>query len=160
MPYRPCSRMDLPGRAMPRVTYAAGMRAGLALIAAFSLAVAGCGEDRGDATATVAQRVGTLPAPDPRAVAIASVSLVDYALDAGQARVGRAGVIAFEATNDGTVRHALAVDAPAGQVRTRALRPGERAVMSVRLPPGTYKWYCPIGDHEARGMVGRLRVAE
>ncbi len=136
------------------------MRAGLALIAAASLAVAGCGEERGRAGRTVPERVGTVPAPDPRAVAIASVSLVEYALEAGEPRVGRAGVVAFEATNDGVMRHALAVDAPAGQVRTRALRPGERAVMSIRLPPGTYKWYCPIADHEARGMVGRLRVAE
>jgi uncharacterized cupredoxin-like copper-binding protein len=136
------------------------MRAAVALIAALSLAAAGCGEDRGDATSTVPQRVGRVPAPDPRAVAIASVSLVDYALHAEQSRVTRAGVVAFEATNDGTVPHALAVDAPAGQVRTRALRPGERAFMSIRLPPGTYKWYCPIGDHERRGMVGRVRVAE
>ena len=136
------------------------MRAGLSLIAAASLAAAGCGEERGTAARTVPERVGTVAAPDPRAVAIASVSLVEYALEAGLPRVGRAGVIAFEATNDGTMRHALAVDAPAGQVRTRALRPGERAVLSVRLPPGTYKWYCPLADHEQRGMVGRLRVAE
>jgi uncharacterized cupredoxin-like copper-binding protein len=136
------------------------MRAGLVSIALVSLAAAGCGEQRGAAIRTVPEPVGTVAAPDPRAVAVASVSLVDYALQAGEPRVGRAGVIAFEVTNDGTVRHALAVDAPAGQVRTRALRPGERAVTSVRLPPGTYKWYCPVADHEERGMTGRLRVAE
>jgi len=136
------------------------MRPGLALIAAASLAAGGCGEERGEATRTVPERVGPVAQTDPRAVAIASVSLVDFALDADQRRVARGGRISFEATNDGTVRHALAVDAPAGKVRTRALRPGERATFSVRLPPGTYKWYCPVGDHEQRGMVGRLRVAE
>jgi hypothetical protein len=136
------------------------MRARLALIAAVTLAAGGCGEERGNATRTVPEPVGTVPAPDPRAVAIATVSLVDYALDAGQPRVGRAGIVAFEVTNDGLVDHALAVDAPAGQVRTGALRPGQRTVMSVRLPAGTYKWYCPLLDHEQRGMVGRLRVAE
>jgi len=144
------------------------MRAGLALIAAACLAAAGCGEQRGRATRTVPEPVGTVPTTDPRAVATASVSLVEYALRtgedralrAGEDRVRRAGVIAFEATNDGLLRHALAVDAPAGQVRTRPLRPGERATLSIPLPPGTYKWYCPIGDHEQRGMAGRLRVAE
>ena len=136
------------------------MRAGLAPTVAACLAVAGCGEERGRATRTVPEPVGPVPATDPRAVAVASVSLVDYALRTDQARVRRAGIIAFEATNDGLVRHALAVDAPAGQVRTRALRPGERATLSIRLPPGMYKWYCPIGDHEQRGMAGRLRVAE
>ena len=136
------------------------MRAGLALIAAVSLTAAGCGEERGHATRTVPEPVGTVPTTDPRAVAVASVSLVDYALRADETRVRRAGIVAFEATNDGLGRHALAVDAPAGQVRTRPLRPGERATLSIRLPPGVYKWYCPVGDHEQRGMVGRLRVAE
>jgi uncharacterized cupredoxin-like copper-binding protein len=136
------------------------MRAAFALLAAAALAAGGCGEKRGAATKTVPERVGSPATTDPRAVAIASVSLVDYALDADQRRVARGGRISFEATNDGTVRHALAVDAPAGRARTRALRPGERATFSVRLPPGTYKWYCPVGDHEHRGMVGRLRVAE
>ncbi|MDP1850033.1 MAG: hypothetical protein Q8K79_19765 [Solirubrobacteraceae bacterium] len=136
------------------------MRAGLVPIAVACLAAVGCGEERGNATRTVPERVGPAPAADPRAVAIAAVSLVDYALDVGQTRVGRAGRISFVATNDGTVRHALAVDAPAGRVSTDALRPGERATFAIRLPPGRYKWYCPIADHEARGMVGRLRVAE
>jgi uncharacterized cupredoxin-like copper-binding protein len=141
-------------------TLAAMRVVAVVLVAALCLAAGGCGEHRDDATTTAPQRVGTVPAPDPRAVAIVAVSLVDYALRADRSRVARAGVIAFQATNDGTVRHALAVDAPAGPARTRALRPGERAILSIRLPPGTYKWYCPIADHEARGMVGRVRVAE
>jgi uncharacterized cupredoxin-like copper-binding protein len=136
------------------------MRAGLGLIAAVSLAAGGCGEPRGQATRTTPEPVGTAPALDPRAVALATVSLVDFALESGLPRVGRAGLVAFEATNDGTVDHALAVDAPAGQVRTGVLRPGRRTLLSVRLPAGTYKWYCPVADHEQRGMTGRLRVAE
>ena len=136
------------------------MRAGVVAIAVALLGAAGCAEQRGDATRTVPERVGPVPETDPRAVAVAGVSLVDYALDVEQIRVGRAGRISFVATNDGTVRHALAVDAPAGRVATDALRPGQRATFSVRLPPGTYKWYCPVADHEERGMVGRLRVAE
>ncbi|MDP2709754.1 MAG: hypothetical protein Q8O56_00925 [Solirubrobacteraceae bacterium] len=140
------------------------MRPELALIAAAVAlaALVGCGEQRGDATRTAPQAVGTVPATDPRAVATVAVSLVDYALDIGEVapRVERAGLIAFEATNDGLVRHALAVDGPSGQERTPPLRLGERATLAVRLPAGTYKWYCPLADHERRGMFGRLRVAE
>lgn len=136
------------------------MRAGFALIAASLLLAGGCGEERRQATRTVPEPAGPVQTIDPRAVAVASVSLVDYALEVDRSRVGRAGLIAFQATNDGTVRHALAVDAPAGRVRTRALRPGERATFSVRLPPGRYKWYCPVADHEQRGMTGRVRIAE
>jgi hypothetical protein len=137
------------------------MRPRLVLIAAaLWLGAAGCGEQRGAATRTVPEPLGPVATTDARAVATAEVSLVDYALEVGDPRVPRAGLVAFEATNDGLVRHALAVDGPAGQVRTPTLAPGERATISVRLPPGTYKWYCPLADHEHRGMVGRVRVAE
>jgi hypothetical protein len=137
------------------------MKPRLALIAAaVALAAAGCGEQRGAATRTVPEPLGPVATTDARAVATAEVALVDYALEVSDPSVPRAGIVAFEATNDGLVRHALAVDGPAGPVRTPSLRPGERATITVRLPPGTYKWYCPLGDHEHRGMVGRVRVAE
>lgn len=135
------------------------MRLGPALFAAVSLAAAGCGEQRSD-TRTTPQPIGPVPALDARVVATAEVSLVEYALDAPDPRVPKAGLIAFAATNDGQARHALAVDGPAGTVRTKALALGELGVITARLPPGTYKWYCPLADHEQRGMVGRVRVAE
>ena len=131
-----------------------------AAAAALALALAGCGEERGDAARTVPEPLPPAQTTEAGVVATAEVSLIEYTLDARRQRVPRAGLIAFSATNDGLVRHALAVDAPAGTVRTPVLRLGERATFSVRLPPGTYKWYCPVADHEQRGMVGRVRVAE
>jgi hypothetical protein len=131
-----------------------------AATAVVSLAVTGCGEPRGDATRTVPEPVGPVPTTDARAVATADVSLIDYALEVPSSRLPKAGLIAFVATNDGLVRHALAVDGPAGPIRTPALALGERAVLNVSLPPGSYKWYCPLADHERRGMTGRVRVAE
>jgi hypothetical protein len=137
------------------------MRAVVALILAVSgLAAAGCGEERGDALRTTPTPVGAAPVLDRRAVATTSVSLVDYGLDVTEPRVPRAGRIAVEVINDGVVRHALALDGPAGLIRTQALVPGERTTLSVSLPQGTYRWYCPLSDHAQRGMVGRLRVAE
>jgi len=138
------------------------MRAGRLAAAAtvVSLAATACGEPRGETTSTTPKPVGPLPATDTRVVATAEVSLVDYALDVSVPRVPQAGLVAFTATNDGMVRHALAVDGPAGTGRTPTLALGERAVLTVRLPPGLYKWYCPLADHERRGMAGRVRVAE
>ncbi|MBA3329219.1 MAG: hypothetical protein H0T43_13055, partial [Solirubrobacterales bacterium] len=66
----------------------------------------------------------------------------------------------FEVTNEGEAPHALAVAGPAGLARTPALRPGQATTLTVELPAGTYKWYCPLADHELRGMAGRVRVAE
>ena len=136
------------------------MRSGLALILAASLAIGACGEDRGEGTRTSPAPVGSGSTTIGAAAdATVRVSLTDFRLPSG-VRVPRSGLIAFEATNDGQSPHALAVVGPAGQVRTQTLRPGERTTVEVRLPPGTYKWYCPVADHERRGMVGRVRVAE
>jgi plastocyanin len=136
------------------------VRAALALVAAVSLALGGCGEDRGAGTRTSPAPVGTGSATSGSgADATVPVSLVDFRLPRN-VRVPRSGLIAFEATNDGESLHALAIVGPAGQARTQTLRPGERTTVEVRLPPGTYKWYCPLDGHERRGMVGRVRVAE
>jgi len=127
---------------------------------AFAVGLGGCGEERGDRVSTSPAAVGTgATTVGITADATVAVSLVEYRLPRN-VRVTRGGLIAFQATNDGQQPHALAVIGPAGQVRTQTLAPGERTTVEVRLPPGTYKWYCPVDDHEARGMVGRVRVAE
>jgi plastocyanin len=131
----------------------------LAAIGVLALALAGCGEQREGLRTTPAE-VGTGATTVGAGVdATVPVSLTDFRLPRN-VRVRRSGLIAFEATNDGQAPHALAIIGPAGQARTQTLTPGERTTVDVRLPPGTYKWYCPVADHERRGMVGRVRVAE
>jgi hypothetical protein len=135
----------------------------LAALAVLAPALGGCGEDRQAGRGTVRTSPTPVGAPATTigaAVATIAVSLVDYRLQPLNPRVARHGVIAVVATNDGQTRHALSVDGPAGEVRSVVLRPGERTTIEVRLPRGTYKWYCPIADHERRGMVGRVRVEE
>jgi hypothetical protein len=151
------ARLPYAGRSMP---VRAILLAALALAAA---ALGGCGEQRpggGAAPRTAPTPVGAPTTTIGAAVATTAVSLVDYRLQPPDPRVPRHGAIAFVATNDGQTRHALSVDGPAGEISSVALRPGERTTIEVRLPRGTYKWYCPIADHERRGMVGRVRVAE
>jgi plastocyanin len=136
------------------------VKAALVLAAVVLLAMSGCGEGRGEGNRTAPAPVGTGSTTfGSGADATVPVSLVEFRLPRN-VRVPRGGLIAFEATNDGQSLHALAVIGPAGQARTQTLRPGERTTVEVRLPPGTYKWYCPVDDHEHRGMVGRVRVAE
>lgn len=137
--------------------------AALAAAAFVALTNAGCGEERGPggrAASTSPTPVAAGATTIANAVAVVDVSLSDYALTPANPRVARHGVVAFVATNDGLKTHVLAVDGPAGEVATRPLRPGEQEAIPVRLPPGTYKWLCPLDDHERRGMVGRIRVAE
>ena len=130
------------------------------VVAVLCVALGGCGEDRGQGLRTTPAPVGTgATTIGATSDATVAVSLIEFRLPQ-RVRVKRSGFIAFVATNDGQLPHALAVVGPAGEARTQTLRPGERTIVSVRLAPGTYKWYCPVGDHELRGMVGRVRVAE
>jgi len=120
------------------------------------LALAGCGEDRG-AGATVKTTPWPLVPAGGRAVA---VSLTEYELTPPTPRVGQAGTITFAVANDGDVRHALAVEGPIGDARSPALGPGQRTTIKLALAPGSYRWYCPLTNHEQLGMAGRVRVAE
>ena len=44
--------------------------------------------------------------------------------------------------------------------RRRRSRPGESATLEADLSkPGSYRWYCPIGDHAEQGMDGQISVA-
>jgi hypothetical protein len=129
------------------------------LMAALTLTLSGCGEQRGNAMHTVADPPATAATTPAPTIATLEVSLIEFRLPRDP-QIVTPGTIAFVATNDGELRHALAVDGPAGVIRTPALRPGEQATIALRLPRGTYRWYCPIGDDARRGMVGRVRVAE
>lgn len=127
------------------------------LAAALAIVSAGCGESRVYGPGAGGKAKG---AATGTAVATVRVSEVEYALRPRSARVARAGVIAFEVSNDGSVPHALQVEGPRGDLRTATIAPGTRTTIKFDLPAGTYKWYCPIADHQRRGMVGRVRVAE
>ncbi|MGI8730885.1 MAG: hypothetical protein ACR2LK_13015 [Solirubrobacteraceae bacterium] len=132
----------------------------LSLLVVLALVIAGCGEQRDQAARTTPTPLETMLTTPPAAVATVAVSLTEYSLTPSDPRVRRAGLIAFVATNDGQRRHALRVDGPAGEATSETLAPGERTTIVLKLPPGTYKWYGPLGDDEERGMVGRVRVAE
>jgi plastocyanin len=42
--------------------------------------------------------------------------------------------------------------------KLRKILPGWRATLAVRLRPGTYRLWCSVADHRARGMRATLRV--
>jgi len=159
----------------------------LAPILSIVLAFAGCGDDErgtveqsGSATGTTAttatETTGTETVPTETTgtgttttgaagaggepVATIEVTETEYELNPRNPRVEEAGVVEFEVTNAGEIAHALEVEGPEGEVETEEIAPGDTATMTADLGrPGAYKWYCPIADHEDRGMVGRVFVA-
>lgn len=91
------------------------------------------------------------------AEAAIQVSLTEFEI--GMPERLSAGETVFHVTNEGTVEHNFEVE---GQGIERELqedlRPGESDTLRVELEPGTYRIYCPVNDHEDRGMSMEVRV--
>jgi hypothetical protein len=104
-------------------------------------AAAGCG-------------TATTPAHDGRV----NVTLHEFRLSPARSEAP-AGPLAIAARNDGTLVHQLAI----GRGRyalavTPALRPGQSAVLRVRLPAGSYRLFDPRSNYDTLGLYGSLVV--
>jgi plastocyanin len=67
----------------------------------------------------------------------------------------KAGQIRIDFRNVGNSSHALRIE---GQQEKVVIAPGERRVFLITLSPGSYRFTCPLGDHEGLGMTGTLVV--
>jgi plastocyanin len=55
--------------------------------------------------------------------------------------------------------HAVSVEGPGGvDASSQVVQPGSTSKVTVKLDPGTYTFYCPVGSHRAAGMEGTLTV--
>ena len=139
--------------------------AGHAALAAAALTLGACGEDRSTAVSTETDPPPPRAAPAPQQPAEAppakvNVSESEFRLEPARIRVDRPATLEIRVRNTGARRHALDVEAPAGSLRTRTLEPGASETLTVELAkPGRYRWHCPVGDHERRGMRGTIQVA-
>jgi len=112
------------------------------LLAAGAATAAGCGSDP-----PTRARGGRL-----------EVALREFHLSPARSEAAH-GRLAIAARNDGTLVHQLAV----GRGRyalavTPALRPGQSAVLDVRLPPGSYRLFDPRSNYDTLGLYGSLVV--
>jgi uncharacterized cupredoxin-like copper-binding protein len=125
-----------------------------ACVAITALAIAGCGGDDNETTATTAAS-GT-PSAGGQTV---NISETEYQLDPSDPSV-KAGTVSFKATNDGSIDHSLEVEGPSGeQELEQDLTPGQSGTLTVDLSqPGKYEFYCPVENHRERGMEGEITV--
>jgi uncharacterized cupredoxin-like copper-binding protein len=71
------------------------------------------------------------------------------------------GPVTFSVTNAGTMEHNFEVEGQGIEKKfDAALKPGETRSLQVDLPAGTYTVYCPVDDHQERGMQLELKVAQ
>ncbi len=72
----------------------------------------------------------------------------------------RPGTLKVEVVNMGEDDHNLVIARAGGGGRrsTGVLRPDERETLTLSVRRGTYKLWCSISDHAARGMRSSIRV--
>lgn len=106
------------------------------------------------------------------------VQETEFSLTPDRIALDRPGTYVFRAENDGSTTHALTIEKNAEQGNdqgseegegtegeegeeeqsTQNLNPGETADLEVDLEPGTYQLYCPVDNHEERGMTATVTV--
>ena len=112
------------------------------------------------AALALAQGVGAPQKPVP-SQGIIKVQVVDYAFNPSVIRVNAGRPVQVQLRNGGSHPHNIVFDLPLVDPKiARNVAPGHSGVVTFRAPTrkGTYRFYCPIGDHAKRGMVGRLIV--
>ena len=84
----------------------------------------------------------------------------EYTLTLSRLRI-HSGQAIVQVLNFGMDNHDLVVQGSARgsrPVRFKQLRPGDRATLTIRLPPGRYTLWCSLPGHRARGMLAPLVV--
>jgi len=108
-----------------------------------------------------AAALGAAAAPlfGARAPARVQVTAVEFEYRLSRQSV-RQGPALIELVNYGEDEHDLMLRRVGGTKtwRLRKLLPGSRAMLSLRLRPGSYRLWCEVADHRVRGMRATLRV--
>lgn len=128
----------------------------LLVVLTLALVAAGCGGDDDESgTSGGTATEGSSSGGDETL----AVSMTDFAFDPADPTVN-AGTVTIEATNDGETTHTIEVEGPSGEsVLEPVVDPGQSGELEVDLgEPGTYEWYCPIGNHRSAGMEGEITV--
>lgn len=126
-----------------------------------SLVVAACGGNTPSAPpspAPVTEPTGSAP-PPAAASAPVTARLTEYTIELSQQSF-KPGTYTFAASNEGIAPHALEIEGPGGvEEATDTLSGGQSADLTVSLQrPGSYKVYCPVGNHEQQGMATTITV--
>jgi len=140
---------------------------------ACAVLMAGCGEDRESGvkveggtdtagkTSTGGGSTATTPTTSEKPRVTGALALSEYRLRPKEFEMPKAGSFRFKVVNQGKTVHALEVEGPKGEVETKELKPGAKANLDVDASKdGDYKLYCPVSDHEKRGMTGKLTVGK
>ncbi|MET7619809.1 plastocyanin/azurin family copper-binding protein [Streptomyces sp. NPDC005408] len=124
--------------------------------------LAGCGSGNagghgGGAKTSAPPESSAPPKSSAPGVTQVKADLTDFHIALSQTTF-KAGDYAFVAKNSGHHDHALEIEGPAGEHRTKTLAPGASETLKVTLKSGTYEVYCPVDAHKDMGMKTEITV--
>jgi uncharacterized cupredoxin-like copper-binding protein len=132
-----------------------------AALAVFAFGLTGCGGKRKAVSGnqppsrTVVQ---TGPASG-KPLKTFTVRETDFRLTPSMFTASKSGTYTFHAVNKGHVEHSLEIEGRGVEKELGGkLKPGQSGDLTVVLSPGTYEIYCPVDDHESKGMKGTIKV--
>ena len=73
------------------------------------------------------------------------------------AKAGRVTIVMRNPGSD-SFPHGVAIDGHGVSTAGNIASPGQTSTVTVKLRPGTYSFFCPVGNHRAQGMEGNLTV--
>lgn len=118
--------------------------------------LAGCGSGNGGGS-TASTPPTTSAKSAETGVTQVNANLTDFHIALSQ-QTFKPGAYSFVAENSGQHDHALEIEGPAGEHRTKTLAPGASATLKVTLKSGTYEIYCPVDGHKDLGMKTEITV--
>jgi uncharacterized cupredoxin-like copper-binding protein len=122
----------------------------------FALGLAACGGD--DNKSSDETQPQTTPETGTAGETV-TVSETEFELNPADPRISKPGVVEFRVKNEGKIVHALEVEGPGEEAKTKDIQPGGSASLRVDLSTaGSYEWYCPVGNHRDLGMEGTIKV--
>ena len=141
------------------------MRRFVVLAATAALAFAGCGGDDEEPTPAATEAPTEAATEAPTQAASGSATKLAVAADPGGAKkftesklTTTAGQVEIDFSNDSQLPHAVEIEGNGVEETTETVTGQDAPPLTVDLKPGTYDFYCPVGDHRAEGMEGTLTV--
>ena len=133
------------------------MRKSLIAVVLATALLAGCGGDDEEQAAATPEATQE-PASGGGGETVMVSAPEDGSLKFDQATLSaKAGKVTFEFDNPSSVPHAFEVEGNGVEEETDTVT-GSKASVTVDLKAGEYTYYCPVGQHRAAGMEGKLTV--
>jgi plastocyanin len=132
---------------------------------ALTLTIAACGDDNDDSTADTggsgapATTASATPPADGSPLKIVAEDRAGLKFDTSELTASAGDVtITMDNPEGNGMPHDVAIEGDGVDAAGEVVQPGGTSEVSADLKPGTYTFYCSVGQHRQAGMEGTLTV--